>query len=288
MLIIICLQTKYLYVRGLKNQQDMHEKFEEYCTKMKRMDKKFHRVHLGLSKMTTDSAMNLMSEKMKAWQASKYIVDWQSAPYTQNQNYVESKIQHLFAGGIANLSSSGFPHMLLVHMTQMKAEAMNAHWVHGTDLSPLEARFGIRAHIKNFFPPGAVMYVYINEQLRQKGEDHGEVLYWCGRPTAGGGGLGFCSRRCTVYTRRHFNVDPRFVYGMCVGGKFEKILKLHATARKWSEKDARALTDDRYRSGLLEQMMRQGLANTSPQEAEQRRELVKAAVEMMNGEDNVG
>ena len=49
---------------------------------------------------------------------------------------------------------------------------------------------------------------------------------------------------------------------MCVGGKFEKILKLHAKARKWSEKDARALTDDRYRSGLLEQMMRQGLAHT--------------------------
>ena len=172
--------------------------------------------------------------------------------------------------------------MMLVHMTQMKAEAMNAHWVHGTDLSPLEARFGIRAYIKNFFPPG-----YINEQLRQKGEDHGEVLYWCGRPTAGGGGLGFCPRRCTVYTRRHFNVDPRFVYGMCVGGKFEKILKLHATARKWSEKDARALTDDRYRSGLLEQMMRQGLVNTSPQESEQRRELVKAAIEMMNGEDKL-
>ena len=131
------------------------------------------------------------------------------------------------------------------------------------------------------------MYVYINEQLRKKGEDHGEVLYWCGRPTAGGGGLGFCPRRCTVYTRRHFNVDPRFVYGMCVGGKFEKILKLHATARKWSEKDARALTDDRYRSGLLEQMMRQGLVNTSPQESEQRRELVKAAIEMMNGEDKL-
>ena len=287
MLIIVDLQTKYLYVRGLKEQRDMHTKFDEYCSLMKRLDVKHRRVHLGLSKMVTDSAMNLMSEKMKAWQASRHIVDWQSAPYTQNQNYVESKIQHLFAGGIANLSSSGFPHMLLVHMTQMKADAMNAHWVHGSELSPMEARFGIRAHIKNFFPPGAVMYVYINEQLRAKGEDHGEVLYWCDRPESGGGGLGFCPRRCTVYTRRHFNVDPRFVYGMCVGGKFEQTLKLHSKARRWSEKDARALTDDRYRNNLLEQMMRQGLAHLSPHEVEQRQELVKQAIELMNSDDRM-
>jgi hypothetical protein len=72
--------------------------------------------------------MGLMSAKMKVWQAEHHIVDWQSAPYSQNQNYVESKIKHVFAGGIANLSSSGFPHMLLMHMCQMKATAMNAHW----------------------------------------------------------------------------------------------------------------------------------------------------------------
>ena len=79
MLIIVDLQTKYLYVRGLKEQRDMHTKFDEYCSLMKRLDVKHRRVHLGLSKMTTDSAMNLMSEKMKAWQASRHIVDWQSA-----------------------------------------------------------------------------------------------------------------------------------------------------------------------------------------------------------------
>lgn len=151
----------------------------------------------------------------------------------------------------------------------------------------MEARFGIRAHIKNFFPPGAVMYVYINEQLRAKGEDHGEVLYWCDRPESGGGGLGFCPRRCTVYTRRHFNVDPRFVYGMCVGGKFEQALKLHSKARRWSEKDARALTDDRYCDNLLEHMMRQGLAHLSPHEVEQRQELVKQAIELMGSDDRM-
>jgi hypothetical protein len=92
-----------------------------------------------------------MSEKTKIWEAANHIVDWQSAPYSQNQNYVESKIKHVFAGGIANISSSGFPHMLLMHMCHMKVEAMNAHWVSGSDLSPMEARFGTKANIKNFF-----------------------------------------------------------------------------------------------------------------------------------------
>ena len=187
MLVIIDFQTKYLYVRGLKDQQEMHEKFEEFCTEMKRLDKKYNRVHLGMSKLVTDSAMNLMSKTMKQWQRTNYIVDWQSAPYSQNQNYVESKIKHLFAGGIANMSSSGFPHMMIVNMTKMKAEAMNAHWVDGSDKSPLEARFGIKAHAKDFNPPGAIMYVYVDEGLRAKGEDHDEVLYWCGRPENGGG-----------------------------------------------------------------------------------------------------
>jgi hypothetical protein len=59
-----------------------------------------------------------------------------------------------------------------------------------------------------------------------------------------------------LYNRRHFNVDPRFVYGLCVGGQFEAMLK---TGRKWSERDARALTDRAYQDGLLDRMMRQGL-----------------------------
>ena len=63
------------------------------------------------------------------------------------------------------------------------------------------------------------------------------------------------------------------------------MLKLHSKARKWSEKDARALTDERYRNDMMHQMMRQGLAHLSPDEIEQRKELVKAAVELMNGED---
>jgi hypothetical protein len=132
----------------------------------------------------------MMSKTMKQWQREMNIVDWQSAPYSQNQNYVESKIKHLFAGGIANMSSSGFPHMMIVNMTKMKAEAMNAHWVDGSDKSPLEARFGIKAHAKDFYPPGAIMYVYVDEGLRAKGDDHDEVLYWCGRPENGGGRYG--------------------------------------------------------------------------------------------------
>jgi hypothetical protein len=74
---------------------------------------------------------------------------------------------------------------------------------------------------------------------------------------------------------------------VCVGGKFEQTLKLHSKARRWSEKDARALTDDRYRDNLLEQMMRQGLAHLSPHEVEQRQELVKQAIELMGSDDRM-
>jgi hypothetical protein len=81
-----------------------------------------------------------------------------------------------------------------------------------------------------------------------------------------------------VYNRRHFNVDPRFVYGQCVGGQFEAVLKIHRKARKWSERDARALTDKTYRDDLLKRMMRQGLATLAPHEIEQRKELVKQAI----------
>jgi hypothetical protein len=123
------MQTKWIWMSGLKDQSDMHLNFDEYLAITKREDVKHRRVHLGMSKLVTDSAMNLMSEKMKIWEAAHHIVDWQSAPYSQNQNYVESKIKHVFAGGIANISSSGFPHMLLMHMCHMKVEAMNAHWV---------------------------------------------------------------------------------------------------------------------------------------------------------------
>ena len=103
MLVIVDMETKHIYTRGLKDQRDMHEKFAEYCAMMKRLNKKYRRVHLRLSKMTTDSAINLMCKTMKEWQHTGFIVDWQSAPYAQNQNYVESKIKHLFAGAIANL-----------------------------------------------------------------------------------------------------------------------------------------------------------------------------------------
>jgi hypothetical protein len=61
---------------------------------------------------------------------------------------------------------------------------------------------------------------------------------------------------------------------MCAGGQLEAMLKIHSKARKRSERDARALTDQRYRNNLLERMMRQGLTSLSPAEFEQRKELV--------------
>ena len=74
---------------------------------------------------------------------------------------------------------------------------------------------------------------------------------------------------------------------MCVGGQFEKILKIHKKARKWSERDARALTDSNYRDNLIHDMMRQGLASLSPDEIAQRQELVKQAVELITNEDQM-
>ena len=131
------------------------------------------------------------------------------------------------------------------------------------DLSPMEARFGTRANIKNFFPAGAVMYVYINEQLRSKGTDHGDVLY-CSTGVADQAaarrGLRILPTQMHSLqpdNRRHFDVDPRFVYGQCVGGQFEAMLRIHRRARKWPECDARALTDRTYRDGLLKHMMHQ-------------------------------
>ena len=43
----------------------MRIKFMEYMARMKQADVKHRRVHLGLSKMVTDSAINLMSKEMK-------------------------------------------------------------------------------------------------------------------------------------------------------------------------------------------------------------------------------
>jgi len=75
MLVIVDMETKFLYIRGLKDQREMHERFAEYCALMKRLNKKYRRVHLKLSKMTTDSAINLMCRTMKEWQRIGFIVD---------------------------------------------------------------------------------------------------------------------------------------------------------------------------------------------------------------------
>jgi hypothetical protein len=63
------------------------------------------------------------------------------------------------------------------------------------------------------------------------------------------------------------------------------MLKIHRKARKWSERDARALTDKTYRDSPLKRMMRQGLATLAPHEIEHRKELVKQAVELMTPAD---
>jgi hypothetical protein len=63
------------------------------------------------------------------------------------------------------------------------------------------------------------------------------------------------------------------------------MLKIHRKARRWSERGARALTDKTYRGGLLKRMMHQGLATLAPHEIEQRKELMKQAVELITTAD---
>jgi hypothetical protein len=38
---------------------------------------------------------------------------------------------------------------------------------------------------------------------------------------------GFCPRRMQIYCRRNSNIDRQFVYGNCVGAKFEQHLVMH-------------------------------------------------------------
>jgi hypothetical protein len=188
MLVIVCMKTKCMYVKSISDQADLHEQFEKCRAIMKAKDVKYKRVALNISKLCTDHAQNMMSIEMKIWRHQNFIREYQSAPYSQHQNFVESKIQTLFQGGVASLSSSGFPNFMLHHMIVMKAESMNAHWCEGSDLSPLEERFGVRAHIKDFIPAGTVMYVNLPKDNRVKSgrNERCEIMYWCGRPNMQG------------------------------------------------------------------------------------------------------
>jgi hypothetical protein len=99
----------------------------------------------------TDSAKNLIGEMMKKWQREHFITDWQSAPHSQNQNMVESKIKSVFGKGIANLNTSELPFFMAQHMIQMACDAVNNTWVKSINTSPMFARFGIKGNAKKSF-----------------------------------------------------------------------------------------------------------------------------------------
>jgi hypothetical protein len=185
---------------------------------MERENMKMGTVFTGMTKMCTDSAANLIGKTVQQWQKSSWRVDWQSAPYSQNQNAVESKIEALFARGISNLKSSGLPFMLciFVYMIYMAADAMNCLWTKAINMAPITAMYRYIAHISDFMPPGAKMFCYLDESPRLKGEDHQEIMWYCGRPRTGGGFFGFCIENCKVYVRNHVNFDPRFLYILTV------------------------------------------------------------------------
>ena len=125
------------------------------------------------------------------------------------------------------------------------------------------------------------MFVYRDAGLRLKGEDHDDIMWYCGRPRTGGGYLGFCIQKMKVFVRNHVNFDPRFLYGDCVGGNFERMLKMHRKAKGWSEQDTRALTDDRHRDNMLQRMIRAGLTRLAPNELEERAKLITEVVNML-------
>jgi hypothetical protein len=77
------------------------------------------------------------------------------------------------------------------------------------------------------------------------------------------------------------NFDPRFLYIDCVGGNFERVLKMHRKAKSWSEKDTRALTDGLYRDSILQRMIRAGLARLAPNEREERATMITEVVNLL-------
>jgi hypothetical protein len=157
---------------------------------------------------------------------------------------------------------------------------MNNVWVEAIDTLPIHARFRIKGNTKVFFPPGARMHSYISEDLRSKGEDHIDILFYCGRPLSGGGFLGFCPQIMQVYYRRHVKIDRRFVD--CVGAKFEEYLKIHRQAREWSERDTRGMLDKSYVGQVLEELIRHGLANHSAEEQAEKRLKIQHAVDELS------
>jgi hypothetical protein len=132
-------------VRGLQHQRNVDGELDTFQAHMERENMKMGTIHTGMTLMASDSAANLISEKIQQWQRSSWCV-----AYSQNQNMVESKIKALFARGISNLKSSGLPFMLFIYMIYMAADAMNCLWTKATNKAPITAMYGAIAHISDF------------------------------------------------------------------------------------------------------------------------------------------
>jgi hypothetical protein len=217
------------------------------------------------------------------WQKSSWCVDWQSAPYSQNQNSVESKIEALFARGVYIKPEVEWVtiHVICIHDIYGSRCNELPIWTKAINMAPITAMYRYIAHISDFMPPGAKMFCYKDDSLRLKGEDHQEIMWYCGRPRTGGGFLGFNIEKCKVYVRNRVNFGPRFLYIDCVGGNFERVLKMHRKAKGWSEKDTRALTDGLYRDSILQRMIRAGLARLAPNEREERAAMTTEVVNLL-------
>jgi hypothetical protein len=62
-----------------------------------------------------------------------------------------------------------------------------------------------------------------------------KIMYWCGRPSHGGGALGFCPEKRTIYKRHHYELDSRVAYGDVIGERYVQQLRLQKKYMKWSK-----------------------------------------------------
>ena len=79
-LVMMCLSTKFVYVRGLQHQKNIETELTTFQSHMERENIKMGTVFTGMTKMCTDSAANLIGKTVQKWQKGSWCVDWQSAP----------------------------------------------------------------------------------------------------------------------------------------------------------------------------------------------------------------
>ena len=66
-LVMMCLSTKFVYVRGLQHQKNIETELTTFQSHMERENMKMGTVFTGMTKMCTDSAANLIGKTVQKW-----------------------------------------------------------------------------------------------------------------------------------------------------------------------------------------------------------------------------